>query len=207
MPPLPGCAGAVHRFDVGTDAGCAGASDFLVRHLALPPEEAPFLVEGGSIRFTDVSVGSVQMMQAVSLINIASAEALGEMAGVQVDPARFRANILIDGWPTRRELDLIGQGLRVGTLGFTVLKRTRNCAATRANPETGMRDPDTLALLGTHLGHLDFGIYPGVNTEGSVSTGNAVTTGTGPASRPWPAPRRRFPHQRSGQPCITRRHR
>ena len=54
-----------------------------------------------------------------------------------------------------------------------VTERIGRCKATMANPETGLRDADTLAALGT-WGHQDFGVYAEVVEVGPIAVGDAV---------------------------------
>lgn len=168
-------AGAEHVFALATPQGRAAASEFLTRLLALPEAERPVFVAAAPHRFTDVSVGSAQMMHAVSLINRASVRDLGRAAGADIDPARFRANIEVDGWEAWSELDLVGREVTLGGVSFRVLKRTRRCGATRVNPVTAERDLDILDLLTRHRGHLDMGIYMETLEDGAIALGDTAT--------------------------------
>lgn len=163
------------RFDLCTKSGRLEVSAFFERLLNLPPEEVPFFAESAPHRFTDVSVVSERMMNAVSLVNLASVEDLASKAGVAIDPARFRANILFDNWPPFSELDLVGRKISIGDVTFEVLKRTRRCAATRVNPRTATRDLDVLSLLHLHYRHLDMGIYAQSLVDGTIGVGDIIS--------------------------------
>ena len=43
------------------------------------------------------------------------------------------------------------------------------CLATTANPDTGLRDADTLGALNALSGHQDFGLYARVIEPGTLS--------------------------------------
>jgi MOSC domain-containing protein YiiM len=43
------------------------------------------------------------------------------------------------------------------------------CLATTANPDTGLRDADTLGALNALCGHQDFGLYARVIEPGTLS--------------------------------------
>jgi uncharacterized protein YcbX len=43
------------------------------------------------------------------------------------------------------------------------------CLATTANPDTGLRDADTLSALNALSGHQDFGLYARVIEPGTLS--------------------------------------
>ena len=167
--------GANHYFDLSRAEGEAKATAFLNTLLALDADEYPVFATAAPHRFTDVSVTSTQMMHAISLINLASVRAFGEAIGAEVDPARFRGNILIDGWPPFAELDLVGQRIQLGGLDFEVLKRTKRCPATQVNPDTAERDLDVPRLIKQHYGHADMGIYIEALTGGGLHCGDTAS--------------------------------
>jgi len=110
----------------------------------------------------------------VSLINLASGEDLSRRMGQPLSPLRWRANIHLDGLEPWAEREWIGRRLRVGTAELTIREAIGRCLATAANPETGIRDADTLAALETRFGHRDFGIYAEVTGTGTVAIGDPV---------------------------------
>ena len=158
-------------FDLGESDGQTRVCQFFKNLLSLSDEEAPFFAQAYPHRFTDVSVASHQMMNAISLLNRASIEELAEKAGTYIDPARFRGNILVDGWPPFAELDLVGKQLQLGDITFEVLKRTRRCPATRVNPETAERDLDVPGLIRRYYGHMDMGVYIEARESGRLEMG------------------------------------
>ena len=162
------------NFDLFSDAQRQAAENFLSGLLDLAAEEQPQFVAGSPHRFTDVSVVSETMMNAVSLINLDSVEDLGKRIGEPVDPMRFRANIYLRGWPAGSELDLVGRRLQIGSVLLRVLKRTQRCAATEVNPRTAERDIKVPFLLRKHYGHLDMGIYAEVLEGGSIAPGDRI---------------------------------
>jgi len=164
--------GTRHDFDLGTVNGQAESTRFFHDMLSLDEAERPFFSHAEPHRFTDVSVVSPRLMNAVSLINLASVQELSKKAGVEIDPARFRANILVDGWPPFAELDLVGQRIRLGQVTFEVLMRTRRCPATRVNPATAERDLDVPRLIKDHYGHLDMGVYVSACDDGALAIGD-----------------------------------
>lgn len=155
-------------------AGQQAAVAYFVKLFGLPPQSAPILAYAAPHRFTDVSVTSAQMMNAISLINVASVRQLGERIGAEVDPLRFRANVYFDGWPPFSELERVGQEFRIGALRLRVLKRTQRCAATEVNPRTAARDLRIPQLLMQHYGHADMGVYAEVLEGGTVEPGMAI---------------------------------
>ena len=163
------------EFDLLSTEGKAQASDYVRTYLQLSAEETPSLFSAHPHRFTDVSVTSAQMMNAVSLVNQDSVEAFAFQIETPVDPARFRANIVFAGLPAYEELDLVGQVISIGDVQLRVLKRTQRCAATEVNLDTGERDLKVPYLLRKNLGHMDMGIYAEVITAGTIRPGDTLS--------------------------------
>jgi uncharacterized protein len=164
----------VHESNLSSPAGWAEAVDFFVAMFDLPPELRPMLVRGDPHRFTDVSVSSPQMMNAISLINLASVEDLARRIGQPVDPLRFRANLYFDGFPAFSELDMLERELQIGAARVRILRRTQRCAATEVNLATAVRDLPVPRLLKEHYGHADMGVYAEVLSGGEVAIGDPV---------------------------------
>lgn len=162
-------------FDVTQEAGRAEAARFVVEHLGLTPEEMPTLYSAAPHRFTDVSVVSAEMMNAVSLINIDSVAHFANAVGAEVDPARFRGNILFSGIAPMSELDWVGRDITIGAARLRILRRTKRCPATQVNLETGERDLDVPKLLRDQFGHSDMGVYAEVVAPGRIAPGDALT--------------------------------
>lgn len=163
------------RANLGTAQGQAAVSDFFMDYLDLSQDEKPFFAEAQPHRFTDVSVVSETMMNAVSFINLASVRDFAEKIGESVDPMRFRGNIIIDGWPAFSEFDLIDRTISVGSAHFKILKRTKRCAATEVNPTTAERDIRVPARLRSTYGHFDMGVYAQVISDGTFAVNDALS--------------------------------
>ena len=151
-----------------TIAGAIAA--FLGDEIGGPPR----VVQAPGHRFTDVSVVSPEMMEAVSLINLASVRALEAKLGVVVDPRRFRANLLVDGLEPWVEFGWIDKTIRIGDVLFQGARRIRRCAATEVNPDTGERDIALPVELHKHFAHADMGIYLYVRSDGAIAAGDAL---------------------------------
>jgi len=142
-----------HQFEMKTPAGRKNAELFLHSALRLSDKEPPVFVSSAPHRFTDVSVVSPEMMNAVSFL--------------------IRANIEFDGLPPFAELDAIGSKFSFADVELKVLSRTKRCAATEVNPETAERDIKIPYLIQKHLGHADMGVYAKVETGGNLSVGQS----------------------------------
>ncbi|MDH3667005.1 MAG: MOSC domain-containing protein [Paracoccaceae bacterium] len=111
----------------------------------------------------------------VSIKSLASLRALSQRMGTTLNPRRFRGNLWLDGLVPWEEFDWVGSEITVGGARLKVIERVERCNATKANPETGVRDADTLGALETHYGHKDFGIYAQVIAGATVSEGDPVS--------------------------------
>jgi uncharacterized protein YcbX len=166
--------GPRETFDLANAEGREAASAFLAKALDLPSEEVPTLFSAGPHRFTDVSVVSPRMMNAISLISRDSVDAFGAKIGHAVDERRFRGNIVFSGLPPLAELDWEGREISIGKALLRGVLRTKRCAATEVGPETGQRDLRIPRLLHDTYGHMDMGCYVEVIRGGRVEPGDAV---------------------------------
>lgn len=167
--------------DLESEHGRERTGSFFARMLDLPAEQAPTIARESGRRFTDVSVVSDAMMNAVSVINLASVRALEERSGTVIDPLRFRANIYVDGLPAFSELNLVGTDFVIGEARFTAVLNTGRCAATEVNPADARRDIPVPRLLVEHFGHSQMGFYGEVTQGGTIRPGDAVEWTTGQA--------------------------
>lgn len=166
--------GQMHCFDLSQPEGQNAAAAFLSDHLNLAAGKMPSFVYADQHTFTDVSVVSEQMMHAVSILNLESLRALEAKSGLQINPARFRANLVFDGWPAFSELERIGEEISIGAVRLRLIYETRRCAATEVDPETAQRDQEIPRLLHQHYGHMNMGVYAEVLTGGEIKTGQKI---------------------------------
>lgn len=162
------------EFDIASPEGQQGASRFLKMYLELPEDETPQLFEASPHRFTDVSVVSTEMMNAVSLINLDSVKAFSQAIGHDISAERFRGNIHLTGLPPFSELDLVGKEIAIGAARLKVVLRTKRCPATEVDLDSGIRNLKVPALLQEHYGHKDMGVYAEVVEGGTISPGDVV---------------------------------
>ena len=123
-------------------------------------------------RFFDDPLGMV------SLINLASVRDLGARMSVELDPARFRANIVVDGWPAWNEQALAaGAVVRLGDARLSVVKTIKRCVAVDVDPARGVRDVDVSAALHRNFGHVDCGLYLRVESGAAITRGDRAEVG------------------------------
>lgn len=164
----------VYEGKLSAPADVESAVSFFSTMFELHGKERPIFAEAGERRFTDAAVVSTKLMNAVSLINLASLRELEGRTGLSIDGLRFRANIYFDGWPAFRELDLIDSEFTIGGARLKLILRTRRCAATEVNPATARRDIPVPRLLMEHYGHSDLGVYAEVLSPGIISPGDTI---------------------------------
>jgi uncharacterized protein YcbX len=129
------------------------------------------LAAPGSHRFMDAREGFV------SIINLESVRDLERRVGRTLDPARFRANVYVDGWPAWAERGLAGADLTLGAARLRGLKPIGRCTATHVDPVAAEVDVDLVAALHEQFGRADCGLYAEVTTSGRVRPGDAADSG------------------------------
>lgn len=150
------------------DGDCSAFLDW-VRPLMPEGRAAPVgLTRAGKHGLTDSPFPSI------SICNLASRRALSDKVGQPLSEDRFRANLWLDGLAPWEEFDLVGRILKIGDVQLDVRERITRCRATEANPETGIRDVDTLQALDQGWGHKNFGVYATVRRGGTVQVGDSM---------------------------------
>lgn len=136
----------------------------------------------------------------ISIINTATVKAISNTAGVELDPQRFRGNLLIDTLEPWSELALIGRRITIGDSELEVLRPIDRCKATSVNPATGSTDINIPHLLSSQYGHIFCGVYARIISSGKIQKNDsiydvsdapeAITDGVKPATAPaatqWP---------------------
>jgi len=105
----------------------------------------------------------------LSIINLSSVKAMSAVAGVTVDPQRFRGNLLIDTGTPWSEFSFIGSRLVIGDSELEILRPIDRCKATSVNSETGMSDINIPHFLSSQYGHFFCGVYGRVVKSGRIS--------------------------------------
>jgi uncharacterized protein YcbX len=159
----------VARGDLRAPEGRAEIEQFFQEYCADELRGAPRVLHAPGHSFSDVA------KKVVSIINLASVQAVEAAAGAPVDPLRFRGNLYVAGWPAWREFDLVGKEIAVGPMArLKIVKRIERCAATNVDPATGIRDLQIPRTLLQSFGHTDCGIYAEVIAGGDIAFGDAI---------------------------------
>jgi uncharacterized protein YcbX len=117
-----------------------------------------------------------------TLVSTGSLEAMEAATGAErpVDGRRFRMTIGVDGVEPHAEDGWIGARVRVGGAVVAVREKVGRCAVTTLDPETGIRDLDTLGAIAAYrrdvptVEPLPFGVWCGVVEPGPVALGDSV---------------------------------
>jgi uncharacterized protein YcbX len=151
-----------------TDADdCGRFEAFFQAFLGL--DESPRFVEAPGHMFSD------RAEKVVSILNLNSVRELGKRMGAEVDPIRFRANVLIDGLPDWEEFTWPGKHVQIGDVTLEVIDPIVRCAATCVNPTTAERDLKIPTFLMESYGHMNTGIYARVVASGEIEIGDNVS--------------------------------
>src|SRR5699024_1714168 len=116
----------------------------------------------------------------VSVHSRSSLDALEGAVGMGLDEVRFRSNLAVEGWPRWSEEQLIGARIYVGEVPFAVRGPIIRCAATHANPATGLRDARVMTTLTRTLGKAEpaFGLLLTVAGPGRIRVGDELQLST-----------------------------
>jgi hypothetical protein len=117
-----------------------------------------------------------------SLVSTGSLEALRAAAGAEqpVDGRRFRMTVGIDAAEPHLEDGWIGSRVRLGGAAVAVREKVGRCSVTTRDPDTGVRDLDTLGTIAAYRADvptgepLPFGVWCEVVEPGPVALGDPV---------------------------------
>jgi uncharacterized protein YcbX len=116
-----------------------------------------------------------------SLVGDGSLAELARQAGVEVvDTRRFRMLIDLEGLAPHEEDTWVGGRIAIGEAILRITEQDARCAITTQDPESGVRDLDTLRTLIEYRGlrdgkYADFGILGDVDRPGRIRLGDEVT--------------------------------
>ncbi len=113
-------------------------------------------------------------VKVVSLINLASVRELEEAVGGEVDPLRFRGNVLFDGAAPWAEFGWVDCTFRAGGAVLKGVKPIERCGATNVNLATAARDMNIPKSLAQHFGHIHMGLYAEVVKGGVMAPGDSI---------------------------------
>ena len=135
-------------------------------------------VAGRPVRLARPEHPGAPLTEPVTLLSESSVERLEREAGQAIDQRRFRMLFTLAGCSEHEEDTWDGRLVRVGEAVVRITGPCDRCVVTTRDPETGMRDMDTLRLIKDYRGmrgkYIDFGMFAQVERPGTVSVGDAV---------------------------------
>ena len=114
----------------------------------------------------------------LSLITTQSVAALGALVGRELDPQRFRPNLLVEAASAEpfQEESWLGHELSVGALRMRVDRKDKRCVIVTVDPATLERDPSVLTTIGRQREGC-MGVYGAGVAPGRVAVGDTVALG------------------------------
>lgn len=152
----------VARGDLGTKIGRNMIEQFLAAFMSEELKGPPRIVTAEGHHFTDMAE------QAVHIINLASVKALEPMVNIEIDPARFRANIHLKGLEPWTERNWRGKTVKIGEVEIEIICETDRCAAVNVDLKTAKRGRSLPATLAQHFGDNTFGVHGIIRSGGSI---------------------------------------
>ena len=119
----------------------------------------------------------------LSLLSTRSVGAVSRLLGdAEVDPLRFRPNLLIEAGPAAPEFPeeaWIGATLTIGGARLRLDRRDKRCMIVNVDPVTARRDPGVLRTIARHR-DVCLGVYASPVEPGPVAVGDPVVLTSGP---------------------------
>jgi hypothetical protein len=109
----------------------------------------------------------------MSVLGLTSVAALAAEAGADIDPSRFRANILLDGSAALWEDELIGHRLKIGTAVLEVTMRSTRCVMIDMSTADLPAQHGNLLAVG-RMNETCLGVIAGVVVPGRIRVGDTV---------------------------------
>ena len=150
-----------------------------------PDTESDILIDWTRDLIPDGRSGSVKLIrakvaamtdteyQSITICSSSSHNSLASEMGLDLSKKRWRGNLWIDELEPWEEMTWIGKIVQIGNVQFEVIENVQRCMATTANPETGVRDADTLGALKAH-GHQNFSVYAIAKKNGDLRLGDKL---------------------------------
>ncbi|MBD2863114.1 MOSC domain-containing protein [Paenibacillus oceani] len=115
---------------------------------------------------------------AILLITDRSLRKLERLTGREIDPRRFRANIVVSLHEdaTEDETGWIGKELSIGGCRLQIEEPCERCSVITLDPDTYERDVKILKQVNEQM-NLIFGVYASVTAVGDVGVGDRVYVG------------------------------
>lgn len=111
----------------------------------------------------------------ISIQNRASIATLEKAVDASLDPRRLRANVLVEGWDSFAEEEMIGKTIQMGTSKMEIMEPINRCRNIDVNPENVQRDQTLVRTLQGLRGKRSLGVYARITDAGSIAPGDLVS--------------------------------
>ncbi|WP_127078565.1 MOSC domain-containing protein [Rhodomicrobium lacus] len=159
----------VARGALKTRLGRQMIEQFLAAYMKDDLKGPPRIVHADGDQFTDIAA------KALHVVNLETVRDVSRVTGVDLAPARFRANLYFEGLPAWEERHWVGKTLTCGGAQLEVFAETARCEATSVDPATAQRGISIPAALQGTWGHKNLGLYAKVTRGGAVGVGDVLT--------------------------------
>ncbi len=135
---------------------------------------------GRDIRVVRCDPGGTRAGNPASVIGDGSLRRLADQLGIAtLDARRFRMLVELEGAEAHEEDEWIGRDVAIGSAVLHVTQPDGRCAITTQDPDSGVRDLDTLRGIIAYRGlrdrkHADFGVLADVPVAGRIRVGDEV---------------------------------
>jgi uncharacterized protein YcbX len=112
----------------------------------------------------------------LSLISTGTVKAISALAGIPLQPRRFRPNIVVETLDDTEypEDSWVGSTVSFGEVKMRVDKRDKRCIVTNVDPDSAERDPVVLRTIQENRESF-LGVYGSTVQPGRLSVGDSVT--------------------------------
>jgi len=114
----------------------------------------------------------------LSLISLQTIRALSATVGSDLEPRRFRPNIVIDATDggDAPEDEWVGDTITIGAIKMRVDKRDKRCVMINVDPVTTQRDASVLRAVAQER-NACLGVYGTIVSKGRITIGDEVSVG------------------------------
>jgi uncharacterized protein YcbX len=113
----------------------------------------------------------------LSLMTTQTVSALGSLVDEELDPRRFRPNLLVEAEEPFAEDGWVGSVLQIGGIRMRVDLRDERCVVVNVDPATSQRDPAILKAIARER-EACLGVYGSTVTPGRIAVGDPVLLAT-----------------------------
>ncbi|WP_349828503.1 MOSC domain-containing protein [Brevibacterium litoralis] len=124
-------------------------------------------------------------LSGLSFHNPATIALLERWTGQEIDPLRFRGNVVLSGLAPFEEYALLGAVVRIGGVVVGIRKSSERCPATRVDPRTADPTLNVPRMLARGFGHVHMGVDGHVLDGGEIGIGDEVQILAAPGARAW----------------------